>query len=294
MKRIIICIATIVAASGALQASGIIACSGTATAGNPCYASYLPTFNNQASWGSLVATDPNAQPSVTSGVAYNTVWDSSGGFVNVAVSGSSLILADDYALIKIGSMWINPAGASGLPYKFTGSFDSPPDTGFTTSGAGITVGTYGESLLGSFNPGSTGSFLISTTTNTLLTSFGFRIAAVTSSNFNVTLNLFSNPDGTGTEQTLVLNSLTGGGNCPSLSNTSGPVPCNNAPFLYVSTTGQVRSFTIQTNDSTGFYIDSLDFNVVPEPAPLLITGAALLGLAFVIRRKRAVRAASRE
>jgi hypothetical protein len=293
VKRIIICIATIVAASGALQASGIIACSGTATAGNPCYASYLPTFNTQATWDSLVATNPGAQPTVN-GVAYNTVWDSSGGFVNVAVSGSSLILADDYALIKIGSMWINPAGSSGLPYRFTGSFDSPPDTGFTTSGVGLPVGAYGENLLGSFNPGSTGSFLISTTSNVLLTSFGFRIAAVTSSNFNVTINLFSNPDGTGTQQTLALNSLTGGGNCPSLSNSSGPVPCNNAPFLYVSTTGQVRSFSIQTNDPTGFYIDALDFNTVPEPAPLLFTGAGLLCLAFMIRRKRALRSASRQ
>jgi hypothetical protein len=290
VNRILICIATIVIASEAAQASGIIACSGVANSSNSCYTSHLSTFDLQLNWDTTLSTSPvsYSAPSID-GTSYNTTWYGSAGYVNVDIMGTSLIRADDYALVHTVLGWTSPP-AGLTPYKFTGNFDSAPDTGFTTSGVGLTLNSYGEGLLGSYNAG---SFVIGT--NYPLTSFGFRIASITNMNFDVTINLFSSGDGTGIPlQTLTLSSLAGGGNCSSLAPGGGatPIPCNTAPFLFISTTGSVRSFSIATNDSTGFYIDDLDLNAdpAPEPATMLITGGGLLGLAYVIRRKRATAA----
>jgi hypothetical protein len=234
----------------------------------------------------MLSTSPSSYvaPPIN-GTYSNTTWYAADGeYINVAVTGTSLIRADDYALVNTGMGWTAPpAGLS--PYKFTGNFDSAPDTGFTTSGVGLTLNSYGEGLLGSYNAG---SFVIGT--NYLLSSFGFRIASITNMTFDVTIQLFGSTDGSGTPlQTLSLSSLTGGGNCSSLSPASGaPVPCNTAPFLFISATGLVHSFSIATNDPTGFYIDDLDLSgsTTPEPATMLITGGGLLALAYVIRRRR--------
>jgi hypothetical protein len=205
----------------------------------------------------------------------------------------SLVRAEDYAEIIVpifgGSLVINPNGNYGFPYQFTGSFDSAPDTGFKTSGVGISLGPYGEYLLGSKNVEIGGvqynAGPITVGSPYALTSFAFRIAAITDATFGVTINLYSSADGSGTPvQTLSENNLGGGGNCSGLSG-NPPVPCNMAPLLYVSTTGVVRSFSIQTSDPTGFYIDALDLST-PEPATMLFTGIGLLSLAFAIRRKR--------
>ena len=284
LKRILICIACIAAASEAALASGIISCSGVANSSNSCDTSHLSTFNLQLNWDTVLSTSPttyNAPP--IDGSNYNTTWYGSAGFVNVTITGTSLIRGDDYALIDTTQGWKTPP--PGLtPYMVTGTFDSAPDTGFTTSGVGLAVGPYGEGLLGSYNAG---SFVIGS--NAVLSTFGFRISSITDANFNVTINLFSSSDGSGTPlQTLTANGLGGGGVCSSLGNTSGPVPCNTAPFLFVNTTGSVRSFSIQTNDPTGFYIDGLDLaEASPEPATLVITGAGLLTLAYCLRRKGA-------
>jgi hypothetical protein len=224
---------------------------------------------------------------------YNSTWYASAGYVNIDITGTSLIRADDYALLHTSDGWMSVTGYG--PYKFTGSFDSATDSGLTTSGVGIPVHNFsvpgigtggGESLLGSYNAG---SFVIGST-NAVLTSFGFRIAAISSATFNLTINLFGSTDGSGTAlQTLTLNALSGGGNCAGLSilTNGSPTPCNTAPFIYVTATGNVRSFSIATSDPTGFYIDALDMNVAaPEPTTMLITGGGLAALAWFLRRKR--------
>lgn len=287
MKRFLICIATLVAASGGLRASSVISCGILNTSPNPCSSAHLGTFNLQVDWNSLTATNPSDQPTID-GNSYNTTWDASAGYVNVQVSGTGLIRADNYAMVQVGSNWMNPTGQAGFPYRFTGTFDSPPDTSYTVSNLTVPVGTYGETLLGSKNAG---TFVIGTT-NAILNSFGFRVASVTNANFDVTIQLFSSTDGSGTPlETLSLASLTGGGNCPSLSN-SPPQPCNTAPFLFVSTSGGIRSFAVTTNDGTGFYMSGLDVYATPEPATMVITGAGLIALAFAIRRKRSATARS--
>jgi len=283
VKRILICAAIIVAGSGGLHASSIIACSGVANSSNSCYTSHLSTFDLQLDWDTALSTSPssyNAPP--VNGTYNNTTWYASADYVNVTVTGTTLIRADDFALVHTGGGWVTPP--SWAPYAFTGNFDSAPDSGFTTSGVGLTLNSYGEGLLGSLNAG---SFVIGS--NTVLSSFGFRISSIFDTNFNVTINLFTSTDGSGTAiQTLTLNNLSGGGNCASLGNVP-PMPCNIAPFLYVAATGGVRSFSIATNDPTGFYIDDLDLDVpvsTPEPATLVFTGGGLLGLACLIRSKR--------
>jgi hypothetical protein len=287
VKRIYICIAAIVAASGVVQASGIISCSGVATSSNSCDTSHLSTFNVQFNWDSVLSTTPGSinAPLIDGTVYNNATWYASSGSVNLTVSGQSLIRADDYAMTHTVLGWTYIPGFTAMTpnYRFTGNFDSLPDTGFTTSGVGLTVGPYGEGLLGSYNAG---TFVIGA--NTVLSSFGFRVSAITAPSFDVTINLFGSSDGSGTPlETLSANGLGGGGNCSSLTVlTNGmPTPCNTAPFLFVSTTGGIHSFSISTSDLTGFYIDSFDM-YAPEPATLLFTGGGLVGLAFFIRRRR--------
>jgi hypothetical protein len=298
VKRIFICIAAIVIASGALQASGIIACSGVANSSNSCYTSHLSTFDLQLNWDTSLSTSSSIYTApVVNGTPASATWYASAGYVNVDITGTSLIRAYDYAMLNNTTRGYQSIPGFG-PYKFTGTFDSGPDSGLTTSGVGITIHSFnvpsvsatgaGESLLGSYNAG---SFVIGTTA--VLSSFGFRIAAISSATFNVTINLFGSTDGSGTAlQTLTLSALSGGGNCQSLSvlTNGNPTTCNTAPFIYVNTTGNVRSFSIATSDPTGFYIDALDFNAVPEPATMLITGGGLVTLAWFLRRKRAATA----
>jgi hypothetical protein len=297
VKRILICIAVIAAASGAVQASGVFACSGKANSSNSCYTSHLSTFDLQLNWDTSLSTSASSYvaPPID-GTNYNATWYASASFVNVTITGSNLIRGDDYFFTDTtGGGWQNLL--NNPPNRVTGSFDSAPDTGLTTSGVGIPVNFYGEGLLGSQGmPGNNGgTFVVGS--NTILSTFGFRIASDTNANFVVTINLFSSTDGSGTPlQTLTTNTLTDGGNCSSLAQLTPlvggvPTPCNTAPFLYISTTGGVRSFSISTTDPTGFYIDSLDlYEPVPEPVTIVITGAGLLTLAFFLRRKRAAAA----
>lgn len=282
MKRILICVATVVFSSGGLQASGIISCSGVANSSNSCYTSHLSTFDLQLNWDTALSTSATSYvaPPIDSSY-YDTTWYASAGYVNVAITGTTLLRADDFALVHTGLGWTSPPYWA--PHYFSGNFDSAPDTGFTTPGVGLPLNSYGEGLLGSLDAG---SFVIGA--NTVLTSFGFRIASITDTNFDVTINLFTSTDGSGTPaETLSLSDLNGGGNCASLSDAT-PLPCNTAPFVYVTTTGAIRSFSISTSDSTGFFIDAVDLNVaVPEPATLAITGGGLIALACFVRRKRA-------
>ena len=280
MNRILICIAALAAASGAAQASTVIACNtGAMDASNSCFTSHLATFSDQLLWSGLSTSASSFSASPFGPGEYNATWYDSADGANFQVVGSSLIQADNYTLAMTGAGWQN-IGHFG-PYSFSGNFDSAPDTGVTTSGVGLVLNSYGEQLLGSFNAG---SFLVKS--DTALSSFGFRIAAITSAAFDVTITLF---DGNGNQigSPLIESGLTGGGNCATLGQ-NPPVPCNTAPFLYVSTTGNVASFSIATSDPTGFYMDGLDFNTdVPEPASLAITSGGLLTLAYFIRRKRA-------
>jgi hypothetical protein len=287
VKRILICIAAIIVASEAVQASTIIACGQNTL--NSCYQSYLPTFNAQLDWDSVLSTSPTSYiaPPIN-GNSYPATWYAS-GYMNVSISGSSLIRADDYALVHTGMGWASiPCCA--VPHAFTGGFDSAPDTNYP----GYTPGSFGEGLLGSYNAG---SFVIGSTL--ALSSFGFRIASITDQNFTVTIDLFGSTNGTGSYQQLTVSSalgggaISGGGNCAGLStlgSNGNPTPCNNAPFIYVSTAGStvgwVHSFSIQTSDTSGFYIDALDLLEAPEPTTMLVTGGSLLMLALLIRRKR--------
>jgi hypothetical protein len=122
--------------------------------------------------------------------------------------------------------------------------------------------------------------------------FGFRIQGASNPNFTVTINLYASADGTGpilqtlTTPLLSANPQTNSLNCAAMT-TNPPGVCNTAPFIWVSTTGSVKSFTIATSDASGFYLDALELTTVPEPGTLLCAGAGLLGLAYAIRRRRA-------
>ena len=95
-----------------------------------------------------------------------------------------------------------------------------------------------------------------------LGALGFRMAANELSMFDATVRIFSGLNGTGVQiDQLNLRDLAGGGLCTSLSASSNsnlvPNPCNDAPFLGFLATGGIRSLTVGTSDTRGFYIGNL-------------------------------------
>jgi hypothetical protein len=233
--------------------------------------------------GTLSATNSN-DPAAANGMAYNTTWDSIGMPSILAITGQALELADNYVDVKKGSKWLPPTGS--YAQTFEGTFNSQPNTGASTPG---------DYLLGSANANAI--TIQSTANNSALTSFGFRIASQDLTSFDVVINLL---DVNGNViQTLnasnysALGNLSGGGNqCTSLA-ASPPVPCNTAPFIAVMPSqSNVFGFTVVTTntsggaDAMGFYMDTLYYNQLPEPASLLLTGIGFASLLALHRRRK--------
>ncbi len=286
MNRILKCGAWVVGVSWVLQASSIVSCNPNPNAtSNACSASYLNTFET-VQWNSLYATNPSDPVNFTSGLTYNTTsapWDTSLAGVNIQVTGQDARVAVNYADVPetFGSQtyWVPATNVSNSPFAFSGQFNAQPNTN---------AGSPGDYLVGSAQPSGGGSappLVISANQN--LTMFGFRISSVTMSSFQLTIDLFTSPNGAGTPAEILTYNLTNGGNCSGLISsqpTMAPTPCNNAPFVAVNPTGQYKSFSVSTNDPTGFYLDTFDLQL-PEPGAMLLSGAGLLALAYLIRKR---------
>lgn len=294
MKRILKCVGWVIGVSGVLQASGIVSCNPNPNAtSNACSASYLNTFET-VQWNTLYATNPSDPVNFSTGLTYNTTsapWDTSLAGVNIQVTGQDARVAVNYAdmpeVYNSQTYWVPSSSVANSPYSFTGQFNSQPDAG---------SGSPGDYLVGSAQPsggGSAAPLVISA--NQPLTMFGFRISAVTMTSFQLTVDLFTSANGAGAPAEILTYNLTNGGNCSGLissSPTTAPTPCNNAPFVAINPTGQYRSFSVSTSDPTGFYLDGFDLEL-PEPGAMLLSGAGLIGLAYLIRRKRVNAAAAR-
>jgi hypothetical protein len=281
VKRVLICIGWAIAASRGIQASTVISCNPNPSAtSNACGASYLNTFAT-LQWNSLSATNSSDPVNFYNGLNYNTTsapWDTSLAGVNIAVTGTEARTAVNYADIPetFGgtTYWVNSANVANSPYAFTGQFNSQPNAG---------AGSPGDYLVGS-----AGSAPLIISANQALAMFGFRISTASLTSFQVTIDLFTGPSGTGTPAEVLTLSLGGGGSCAGLiasTPTTAPVPCNNAPFVTINPSAQYRSFSVTTNDPDGFYLDSFALDV-PEPGAMLLSGIGLLSLAYAIRRKR--------
>jgi hypothetical protein len=211
------------------------------------------------------------------------------GGVNLTVSdgGAQMILADNYGLIQYRpGIWVNPNILPAAPYRFSGHFDAPPDTAPAPGFA--PVGNPGDYLVGVFQNNNAMVLSASGSGNLGLQGFAFRISANSLSVFDVTIQEYSGANGTGIllgSQTF--SSLTGGGNCPGLFS-KPPVPCNDAPWIVGGGFNglAVQSLVIHTSDTSGFFIDTVYLEEVPEPETMFFAGVGLLGLGYAIRRQR--------
>jgi hypothetical protein len=266
-----------------LHASSVITCSETAITGNTCAAAQGVTFNANLQWNALGSATGIPFTSTTSGIT--------GGItVGVSDANGQMILADNYGLINRNGRWIDPSFLPTAPYRFSGHFDAPPDS---TTQFGAPVGSPGDYLVGTYQNNQALTISLSGAgVGSGLQGFAFRIAANSLSVFDVTIQEYSGPNGTGLllgSQTF--SSLTGGGNCPGLFH-NPPQPCNDAPWVVGSGFGGlqgIQSLVIHTSDTSGFYIDTFYMEAVPEPGTMFVAGIGMLGLGYAIRRQRATK-----
>jgi hypothetical protein len=270
VKRTLIWVVAALLSAAAAQASTVISCSESAMVTNTCSAAHITDFNAVLQWNALGTASPvpftNPATAVASGVQ-----------VTVSDSGGKMILADNYALLSNGlGGWIDPTALPNAPFHFSGRFDSKPDA---------TAGSPGDHLVGVYQNNNSMMLAFSQGLN----EFAFRI----SSNslmplFNVTISEYASSDGTGVPLgTTTLASLTGGGNCPGLFAVP-PVPCNDAPWVVGSgfNATQVHSIIVHTNDPSGFFIDGLFMQTVPEPATTALIGLGLVALSLIARQRQ--------
>jgi hypothetical protein len=193
----------------------------------------------------------------------------------------SIMRADNtmYAWAGLSMGWTFPGFIPGGPAStFAGHFDAPSAPSPTPE--------YGDHLVG---VNGTGPFGI--TFGQGVSAVGFSLSTRLQVDFMASLAAYSE-DGS-LLSTLSVDARGLGGFCAGLDNTSGPVPCNDAPFLALRASDRrIASVVLNTNDPAGVFINTLYLDTsgsmpVPEPGSVILMGGGLLCLGLAARRRRA-------
>jgi len=231
------------------------------------------------------------------GTVHPSIWVSptAGAVVDVRTdvdpAAGGLRTANNYVDILDGSIWRPRTDfPTAQPFGFQGHFDAPPNSALNSA---MAPGLPGDHLMGLLVDGTTSAGVLTVNFSGGLSNLGFRLAANELSIFDATIRIFSGLNGTGSQiDQLNLRDLAGGGLCTSLSASSNsnlvPSPCNDAPFLGFLDAGGIRSLTVGTSDTRGFYIGNLLYanTPVPEPASFLLCGLGAAALIVAQRRRR--------
>jgi len=233
---------------------------------------------------------------------WSTVLSANSGLVNSPINGSidgdnftitsndKLEGADNTALAWNGSSWV-PAGFVTSATTFAGHFNSE-----TTPTGPPPEPTLGDNLLGLIAPSgnSPGNAQVTFAFTQALNYVEFQVTARTgiqgtdptageNTNFTATLIAFDALGNVlGTYQ--VVDQGTGG-TCAGLGNSSGPQPCNDAPFVqFYDPQDRIKSVELIMNDPTGAFIDTLQVAPIPEPSSFGMLGVGMLALLWAAKR----------
>jgi hypothetical protein len=209
--------------------------------------------------------------------------------------------------------WVAPTVGNGFAENintFMGNFDAPSMPTYAgNNGPAYGPNNYpyqfGDPLLGAVpgqyaNPGPFVGLPLLTqpimtfSFNQPLYGVAFRVSSETNPDFTAVLDAYdSSGDLLGVYQ---VNDTGDGGICSSLSNASGPVPCNGAPIMqFYDPEGRIASVVLTLEGDTGEYVDGLSLldgpqqTGAPEPASAALIGGGLIILALASRRFSAAR-----
>jgi uncharacterized cupin superfamily protein len=278
VKRKLLVLAVAGLFGGALHASTVVSCSWASTATNSCIQGGLTNFATQLDWAAFGIN----------GAVHTGLWTNTMSGYNVTVSEQNILAgegartADNFGSVLYNGTWYDYQSAPiVVPNAFVGHFNSSSTPIVNVPGDYQNIGVPGDHLMGlAANGGGSSNRALVIDFGKVDPNFGFRIAAVQNASFNLTMNIFSGANGTGTLiGTYNFNSLTGGGTCATLRPGTGntPAACNDAPFIAALNVAAARSISLSTDDLHGFFIgDIYAGQVVPEPTPFLFAGCGLV------------------
>jgi hypothetical protein len=237
-------------------------------------------------------------------------WTTSNQAVNVTLTSTGLLQrSDNTEFAWNGSQWTLPSLITPGISTFAGHFAAPnqpcaagpPTCSYATPDVGLTGGQFGDDLVGVL-----GAAPLTITFATPVTSAGFLVSARTLLDFSATLQAYDAQNNLiGTYQ-IVAGGL--GGTCAGLSTFASnvPQPCTAtliggvagttnpfyapAPFIgFVAPSNvQISRLVLQTDDSTGLFLDQMYAFSVPEPSGVLLVSGGF-GMLFWLLRRRAMR-----
>lgn len=214
----------------------------------------------------------------------------------------------EYAWDASTSQWVLPTVANGFAESintFMGNFGAPSMPTYTGTTNQPAYGPdnypyqFGDPLLAALpgqiaSPGPFGgSGPVSSpdlvfTFNAPLFGIAFRVSSAANQNFSAVLDAYDSSNNLlGRYE---VDDIGDGGICTTLSNTSGPVPCNSAPLIqFYDPEGRIANVVLTMNgDPNGMYVDGISLLSsdvgAPEPKSTILIGAGLILFALVSRR----------
>ena len=283
--------------TGVLYANGIIGCTlnSQSLSLNQCYSANT-FFSNPLTvdWGTAFgqANAPSLNPQNQSAAPWTTTI--AGVTVGVSVgsdySGTgtpSLMRVNNEVYVWNGSSWVFPgflptSNPNHADFTYDGHFNAPGPTGVAGDGAHLLT-LNGNNV--------TGSFVINLSQGA--TAAGLRLSSVGfgfNQDFGATIRAYDNASNL--LATYHIDTQGVGAECATIGN-NPPTPCNDAPFIGIKAPGPLSSqliykLVISANNSAGgaqgLFMDSFQFDEVPEPGVIVLCGTGLALIGFWRRR----------
>jgi hypothetical protein len=244
--------------------------------------------------GPFVSQDCNqALTSPTASLSWASVLPATSGLVPSplmsSIDGDNFTIASNAdfeglqntALAWNGSSWV-PAFEVSPGATFGGHFNSE-----TTPNGPPPEGVLGDNLLGALAaPGTSNvNTTVTLTFQQALSFVEFQVSSQQGTDSNFTALLIAKDSGGNILGTYQVVDTGGGGLCPGLTNSAGPQPCNDAPYVqFYDPEDNIASVELIMNDTAGALLDTLSIGSVPEPSSAALFAIGILLVLFAAKR----------